>query len=559
MAPLVVHAIRAVRRGMACLLLGMAGVCAAASPWPDAEYSYYADGADLREVLTDFASSFSLALEMDADVQGQVHGRFTASSPTQFLSRLGGVYGFAWHSHAGTLFISKASNNTMRAILLPDGASNLKGVLVELGVLEPRFGWAEVPGQRVVMVTGPPSYLKLVDATLKALPGSASRQEVRVFRLRFASAEDRVINYRGSGSVQPGLASVLRQLIGGRAAVSSGLQGPPLDPAVAAASPLPTLPGNVGAPGGVAAAADPAASSAMGMRSPPADRGPTLQVQADPRFQVPSIQSDPRLNAIIVQDQPERMPVYERLIAQLDLPSSLIEIEAMVVDVNSERASELGINWSLGSGGTGLSFGVPGSLSGPGTLSLTRGGASTLVGNGALQLLTQLRLLENHGDARIQSRPSVLTMDNVEAVLDLSETFYARIQGERVASVSPITAGITLRVTPRLIEGPHPAIQLKIDIEDGQLQDRQVDALPTVRRSSVSTQAIVSQGESLLIAGYATDHDVEAIQKVPGLGDLPGIGALFSNKVRTLQKRERLFLIRPKLVGTPFLAGGRQP
>jgi len=69
-----------------------------------------------------------------------------------------------------------------------------------------------------------------------------------------------------------------------------------------------------------------------------------------------------------------------------------------------------------------------------------------------------------------------------------------------------------------------------------------------VRRSTVSTQAVVRQSETLMIAGYSSDQNIENEQKVPVLGDLPVLGALFANKSRTVQKRERLFLIRPKLV-----------
>lgn len=559
------------RSACLALLVASGGALAGPPPWPDAPYSYFAEDAKLETVLTEFASGFSLTLERHPAVTGSVNGRFTARNPTEFISRLGGVYGFAWYTHGGILHVSPANESTMKAVPLPLGGVNLRGALIELGVVEPRFGWAELPNQRVVMVSGPPSYIALVERTLRQLPGSSSVQEVRLFRLKYASAEDRTITYREGRILQPGLASVLRELLGGRGAVGTGILGEfsrmagqrdapgagagsgaaPLGPGQQPPAPgTPALPTLGGALGGGGASGTPAAAPGAA----PAGGGGQLQVSADPRFRIPSIQSDPRLNALIVQDEPERMPVYERLIAQLDVPSPLIEIEAMIIDVNSERARELGINWSLSnsSGSNSLSFGVPGSLGGVGTLSFA-GSTSALGASAGARLLTQLRALENHGDANIQSRPSVLTIDNLGALLDLSETFYIRVQGERVATVSPITAGTTLKVTPRLIDGATPAIQLTIDIEDGQIQDRQVDSLPTVRRSSVSTQAIVRQGDTLVIAGYATDQNVETLQKVPVLGDIPGVGLLFSNKLRTAQKRERLFMIRPKLVGLPFV------
>ena len=157
------------------------------------------------------------------------------------------------------------------------------------------------------------------------------------------------------------------------------------------------------------------------------------------------------------------------------IDSGLIEIEAMIIDVNTDKAREMGINWSLRSGGFSASFNGSEIAIGAGS---GAAGVGTLPSGAGDQLFAQIRMLEKKGDARIQSRPSVLTTDNVGALLDLSETFYIRVQGERVASVSPITSGTTLKVTPRLLRGDNPSIQLTVDIEDGRIQDRQIDSLP---------------------------------------------------------------------------------
>lgn len=542
----------------ACLLFaGSAPAGAGPVPWPDAPYSYFTEGATLQSVLGEFAGSFSLALAVQPGLSGTVSGRFTAKNPTEFISRLGGVYGFQWYTHAGTLHVSRASESQMRTVPLPArGANaNLRQALTDLGIVEPRFGWGELPEQGVVMVSGPASYVHMIEATLRQMPAAVSAQQVSVFRLRHASAEDRVVTYRDRQMTQPGLATVLRQLVqGGRAGAGGGFPGEIPGPSVATSSP-----GSIGVGGSGAAPAGESVSGAGPEARTPASGGAGLapsssvRVGGDSRTRVPSIQSDPRLNAIIVQDLPERMPMYERLISELDVPSALIEIEAMIIDVNTDRARELGINWSFRGGSLAAGFGVVGPPA-AGTISVIQAsGAASLVpgsipGSASSYLLGQLRLLENQGDARIQSRPSVLTTDNIGALLDLSETFYIRVTGERVATVTQVTAGTTLKVTPRLVAGPEPSIQLTIDIEDGQIQDRQVDTLPTVRRSTVSTQAVVRQEETLLIAGYSSDQNIDAQQKVPWLGDLPGVGLLFSTRSRVVQKRERLFMIKPRLV-----------
>ncbi len=509
---------------------------ATSPPWPDAPYSYFSEGAPLASVLGEFASGFSLGLSVDPGVTGTVNGRFSSANPTEFLSRLGGVYGFTWYTHGGTLHVSRTRDAVMRTVPIPAaGLGKLRQTLIDLGIVDSRFGWGELPDHGVLLISGPVSYVNLVETTLRELPSQhRSAYQVQVFRLRHASADDRVIQFRDRQITQPGLTSVLRGLMAGG---TPGLVNERLEASPGAIAPQPAL--------GASAPTSPPAS-----RAAPAGSGPGSGAGARPGAgQGASIQADSRLNAIIVTDTPERIGLYERLITQLDVPSPLIEIEALIIDVNSDRARELGINWSLRSGAVSATLGEPQPIR-QGMLSLNVDSAQR--GRSPADLdsyfLAQIRLLESTGDARIQSRPSVLTTDNIGALLDLSETFYIRVQGERVASVAPVTVGTTLRVTPRLVDGVQATIQLTVDIEDGQIQDRQVDSLPTVRRSAVSTQAVVRQDEALVIAGYSSDQVIASEQKVPLLSDLPWVGPLFSSKARLVQKRERIFLIRPRLV-----------
>ena len=559
--------------------LGLAaggGARGAAPPWPDAPYTYFAVEARLPAVLSEFAANFSLAIDLAPELAGTVNGRFSASNPGEFLTRLGSVYGFNWYVEGGTLHVGRSADQQVRALPLPAGLGPVRQMLQDLGVVDPRFGWTEIPSQKLVLVSGPPGYVTRVEMALLQMPTVSMTQQVNVYRLRYASADDRVIQQGERRLAQPGLAGVLRRLMlgggalagapqaGGDAATSGTASA--LTP-LGAVPMLPTVP-QAGDPKNQADAAegrstggrsaDSSAASAsrlpgvpgVPIGSPASAPTSSLQVGGDAQVRAPSIQTDPRLNAVIIQDLAERMPLYERLIAQLDVPTPLIEIEALIIDVNSQRVRELGINWAINGDNFSLGFGPTSSQPAQGTFGLAlAGGASTLSAAAGSRLLAQVRLLETQGDARIQSRPSVLTLDNLGALLDLSETFYIRVMGERYASVSPVTAGTSLRVTPRLIEGELTAIQMAIDIEDGQIQDRQIDTLPTVRRSTVSTQAIVRHTESLLIAGYSTDQAINAVQKVPLLGNLPVVGSLFSTRSVTSQKRERLFLIRPRLVG----------
>jgi len=270
------------------------------------------------------------------------------------------------------------------------------------------------------------------------------------------------------------------------------------------------------------------------------------------RFREPTVQADTRLNALIVQDIPDRIPIYRSLIEQLDVPSTLIEIQAMIVDVNSDLVNKLGVSWGILAGDTAVGYGNL-SLSPSGGLPIDRA-ASKAAGTIGLSvgstLVARLQALQSQGRASILSQPSILTADNMGAMIDLTETFYVQTSGERVATVTPITAGTSLRVTPRYIASPDGArVELTVDIEDGRIQQEdQVDRLPMVRRANISTLAVVNNEQTLLIGGYNNSHDSDQVDKVPLLGDIPLIGSLFSHRSKTSNRRERLFLIRPRIV-----------
>jgi len=531
----------------ACALaLALAGVAQAAPNWPAAPYSHYAKDESLQDLLREFAGGFSLALQLAPGVSGTVNGKFNANTPTEFMDRLGGVYGFNWFVHSGTLFVSPASAMVTRSVsAMGSSITALRDALLQLGVLDTRFGWGELPDQGIALVSGPPAYVDLVERTVAALPLGAGGQQVAVFRLKHASVNDRTVSYRSQSVVTPGLATVLRNLILGSgsgannetlAAVAAPLrENPPVFSAAADGTPSGSEETSFG--GGQGA-------SEGGSRR----RGGGL------RLREPTVQADTRLNAIIVQDIPDRIPIYKQLIEQLDVPSTLIEIEAMIVDVNSDYINELGVTWGAQAGtatfgysdfGLRPSNGLPvdgsSALLAPGTLGLS-------IGN---TLAARLHALQTRGQANILSQPSILTADNLGAIIDLSDTFYIQTTGERVATVTPVTVGTSLRVTPRYIEGLNRRreVELTVDIEDGRIQDeRRIGSLPTVRRSSISTLAIVGNDQTLLVGGYNSSQDSEQTDKVPVLGDIPLLGALFSSKNQTTQRRERLFLLRPRVV-----------
>lgn len=524
-------------------LLFLAPAQAATPPWPDASFTFMADRQELSQVLESFARSFGLELSMSeaaAARTDKVAGKFTTANPTEFLNQLSASYGLQWFYFGGKLYFSRSFESATRSIS-PQGISlqEFRKALTDLGVVEPKFGWGELPERGVAMVSGPPAYVDLVVWAVATLPLPKPSQQIRVFKLKHAQVNDRVISYRDQQITTAGVATILRNLVSGQGgAGGTNLTNLPLLSAVVApirdANPTVSDDGR-GQEGNAG----------------PQQSGARQQAQKSQILR-PVIQADSRLNALIIKDTPDHMQAYEELIKLLDVPTKLIEIEAVIVDVNSSNVSDLGIDWGARAGSLSGGFGRPDTPPDnvTGTIIFGRDvNPTTVIPNAGNFLMARVRALEGRGSARVVSRPSVLTVDNLGALIDLSETLYVQSVGERVATVVPISVGTTLKVTPHIIDSANgQSVHLVVDIEDGAIQDNSTQSQPRIRRSTIGTQAVMNERESLLIGGFNAESDTRANDKVPGLGDVPLLGSLFKKRSTKLEKRERLFLITPKVI-----------
>lgn len=510
----------------------------AGSPLPDASFTYIADSQPLPEVLTRFGRIFGLEAQLSAAVSSSVsvvNGKLTTSNPAEFLNQLGSGYGLSWFIQNGTLYVSRSNERVTRSLTPPGiSAAGLKTALTELGVIDPKFGWGEVVERGIVLVSGPPSYVDMVVRSVVELPAMPPDQELQVFRLRHAPVDDRTIFYRDKQIVTPGIASILRGLISGESRTGTSIALSDLaSPLRGQLSPLTPLNGDTGRTGKAEAGSVTVAPSAVSAQSRAV------------------IQADPRLNAVIVKDRPENMQIYRQMITLLDVPSLLVEIEAMILDVNASQVAELGVDWNARVGRLGANIGDPAGLtSNPSAvLSLGNTNSATIISNAANFLVTRINALESKGQAKVVSRPSILTIDNQGALIDLAETFYIQSVGERVANVTPVSVGVTLKVTPHVIEeGGRKSVQLVVDIEDGTRTDVTIQGLPTIRRSNIGTQAVMAEHESLLIGGFNSETSIKQKDAVPILADLPLVGGLFSTNKSTVERKQRLFLITPRII-----------
>lgn len=332
-----------------------------------------------------------------------------------------------------------------------------------------------------------------------------SRMGVMIFGLRHAWADDKELKF-GEKLIQvPGVAQLLRSIVND--------QSPP----------------DVMQPRGTAAAAP----------RPPAP-GAFVEITADVR-----------LNAVLIRDAISNFYYYHSIIGGLDTPAKMVMLDAYIIDVSKTRLKDFGIDWQIAQGDATGGFGVPG---GPReqTLNFNFGtGAalsSVLTDSG---VLARARFLQTDGDSSIVSVPSVLTLDNQEAIFSTTETFYARVSGERVAELIPVRAETELRVTPHILTAGDgtPAVQLLVSIKDGSIDSSEqamVDALPRVTTHYLTTQAIVRKGQSLVVGGQVVSRNVESLVRVPLLSWLPIVGLLFQQRRDEIREYVRIFIIQPR-------------
>ena len=501
--------------------------------WIDSRYGYFAQDKALPEVISDFAAELKLPVRISSAVSGVVNGDFPTMKAIDFLSTLARIYRLMWFYDGTVLHIY--NTNEIREEIIPLAANrmtNLEAVFEDLDVIGTHYYWKIIPNRNRIELSGPPRFIALVESVIGANEESPPEimstlpplddHIVKIFKLKYI--------YASGDSRQKTLdiAQLLGRIMNVGYYVTEGdgdtvkkphdvqkLLGSGLSPSY-----------------GANANGDEKKTSPQ-----PPDPSPQT-VKPDDAY----IIVDTRLNMVIVRDQAERIPLYEALIDQLDKPLDQIEIEVLILDISDDATSTLGIEWNYESGDFAYA---------QGGISITEMSVAQ-----SRQFRIQLEALETQGRANISARPSVLTLDNHEAEFSNQQTFYVKLGAQSAESQAvdlvPITYGATLKVKPHIIYRDKEAHQilLTLDIQDGRQSpaDQRVDGVPAIMNSTIKTQAMVSNGKSLLIGGYKVNHESAGYRGVPLLGYLPVVGLLFRIQSTVNLDTRRYFLISPKLV-----------
>jgi type IV pilus assembly protein PilQ len=293
-----------------------------------------------------------------------------------------------------------------------------------------------------------------------------------------------------------------------------------------------------------------------------------------------SVTIDERTNTLLVTDTAEKILEIQKLVTELDFAVRQVQIESRIVIASSEFAHELGVRFGVTAFHLGSNIGILAAdgraadvvnpainVRDDGLLDLpvypnryqvnlpapdpnaSTLGLSFLSSNVMLDL--ELSALEAEGEGEVISTPRVVTANQAEAFIQQGvEIPYEQATSSGATAVQFKEAVLELKVTPLIT--PDNRVQMDLAIKQdtvGEIyQTSRGGSVPSIDTREMETQVLVANGDTVVLGGIFQDEAASKEEKVPWLGDVPGLGALFRRRANESKKRELLIFVTPSIV-----------
>ncbi|HUU95198.1 MAG TPA: secretin N-terminal domain-containing protein [Phycisphaerae bacterium] len=292
------------------------------------------------------------------------------------------------------------------------------------------------------------------------------------------------------------------------------------------------------------------------------DLGPELSMQRRDERKIGAIASE-QANRAVISVHPRMESDILDIVHELDQPPPQVMIQVLILEVTTDDSLELGIEFAfqdlqytkaglndtttfdfvggtdIGAAGTGL------------------GGFSFTVTGRDFNFL--LRALQGQSSLRILSRPQIVAMDNQEATINITTQVpivtasTTTISGQLQVQTDYRDAGIKLIVTPQI--NPDGFVRMEIEQEVSDFTGSTVNVgggvnLPIIFTRNANTTVTVKDNETVVLGGLITSKEEQQEQKVPILGDVPGLGWLFRSQVESSSRTELLIVLTPRVLRT---------
>jgi general secretion pathway protein D len=277
------------------------------------------------------------------------------------------------------------------------------------------------------------------------------------------------------------------------------------------------------------------------------------------------IAADAVNNSVLIYANQENYRIIERTLQQIDRPQLQVAIDATIAEVTLNDTLNYGVQFFLKSSNVGLpansgsivntASDATGVAAAGALLSRALPGFNFLVGTEA-QPQVILNALHAVTNVKVLSNPSLVVLDNQFATLQVGDqipitTGTATVLNSSNTVVNTVdyrNTGVILRVAPRVNANGNVLLDIEQEISSVADNANSTTLTPTVSERKVKSSIAVASGQTVLLAGLVSETQNRSRSGIPGLDQVPGLGALLSNNTGTGQRTELIIFIRPEII-----------
>ncbi len=289
------------------------------------------------------------------------------------------------------------------------------------------------------------------------------------------------------------------------------------------------------------------------------------QTYSDPSLK-PNVAMSSDINAIIAIGDPMILKALKLVIDALDKEKYQVYVQAKIVEINKNKSSNIGIQYGFAAGDVSSSglYAMSANFGSNDLTNLAKDSVLKYLGNigsnvgSAFALGATLDFLQIHGASKSISNPSILCVNNKESSIYVGKTIsistgsFSNTGGisNSATTYKRVDIGLTLKIKPRVSSKDKVTLDV-VSILENILDDGSHNATkqPVTSKQEVKTQAILRNGESIIIGGLVKSYERNSKNKVPLLGDIPYIGdTLFSSKSKTDEQDDLVVILTPYVI-----------
>jgi len=264
-----------------------------------------------------------------------------------------------------------------------------------------------------------------------------------------------------------------------------------------------------------------------------------------------SITADEGTNTLIIRDTIRNIEEVRALVKYFDVPIQQVLIDSRIVAAQDDFTRSIGLNWHAFNKNkfhnpTGIYTGNDAAVNLGSPANLGRLGISTAILGGGWLVDLELTAAESSGIAEIISSPRVVVSNGGNGSIEFGKEVPYQTRSDESVNIAFKDVLLKLNVTAIVMTNGN--VKMKLDISNDSISGEAVDQTPILDKQSLKTEIIVKNGDTVVLGGVFLSSNLDDVDKVPLLGDIPVIGKLFSKSSIRNRKSELLIFITPKVM-----------